>query len=150
MLVELGSAFLVARSSCRGPEPYALTCSEGGMIRLETLIELKYLNSNFSSLSSYVLKLGNQLPVEQFEAEVSQSNSIPPSLTCAPSRHIYISISLSLCVYIYIYTSIHMYIYIYTYVYIYIYIYVDLYVYMYISLSLSLYIYIYVNISGDI
>ena len=27
--------------------------SEGGMIRLETLIELKFLNSSFSSLSSY-------------------------------------------------------------------------------------------------
>ena len=27
--------------------------SEGGMMRLETLIELKFLNSRFSSLSSY-------------------------------------------------------------------------------------------------
>ena len=30
-----------------------LEISEGGMIRLETLVELKFLNSSFSSLSSY-------------------------------------------------------------------------------------------------
>ena len=28
-------------------------CSEGGMIRLETLIKLKFLNSSCSSFSSY-------------------------------------------------------------------------------------------------
>ena len=54
--------------------------SEGGMMRLETLIQLKFLNSSFSSLSS-LLKLNKQFPVEQFEAAVSQSAvpSPPPS-----------------------------------------------------------------------
>ena len=32
---------------------YKLRVSEGVMTRLESLIELKYLNSSFSSLSSY-------------------------------------------------------------------------------------------------
>ena len=40
----------------RGHETVAPSCrvllSEGGMTRLETLIELKFLNSSFSSLSS--------------------------------------------------------------------------------------------------
>ena len=58
--------FVVLRGALRGAE---LEASEGGMIRLETLIQLKYLNSSFSSLI-LLLKLGKQLPVEQFEATV--------------------------------------------------------------------------------
>ena len=36
--------------------------SEGGMLRLETLLELKSLNSSFSSLSSYWNWTGSFLP----------------------------------------------------------------------------------------
>ena len=39
--------------SVRRGARHRLVLSEGGMIRLETLIELKSLNSSFSSLSSY-------------------------------------------------------------------------------------------------
>ena len=51
--------------------------SEGGMIRLQTLIELKLLNSSFSSLSSYWNQT-NKLPVELFEATASQSTVPSP------------------------------------------------------------------------
>ena len=59
------------------------------MIRLETIIELKFLNSYFSSSNFSIrafrlillLKLDEQLPVEQFEATVSQSTVPCPSLT---------------------------------------------------------------------
>ena len=52
---------------------------EGGIIRLETLIEVKFLDSSFLSLSS-LLELDKQLPVEPFEATVSQSTVPSPSL----------------------------------------------------------------------
>ena len=48
------------------------------MIRLETLIELKFLNS--SSSSFLLLKLDTQLLVEQFEATASQSTVPSPPL----------------------------------------------------------------------
>ena len=53
--------------------------SEGGMIRSEILIELKFLNSSFFELI-LVLKLDKQFPVEQFEATVSQSTVPSPPL----------------------------------------------------------------------
>ena len=54
--------------------------SEGGMIRSETLIELKLFNSSFSSLFIILLKLDQQFSIEQFEPTVSQSAvSSPPS-----------------------------------------------------------------------
>ena len=59
--------------------PFFLLLSEGGMIRLETLIELIFLNSSFSR-SILLLKLGTQFPVEQFEATVSQSTVPSPPL----------------------------------------------------------------------
>ena len=46
--------------------------SEGGMIRLETLVELSELILS--------LKLDNQFPIEQFEATVSQSTVPSPPL----------------------------------------------------------------------
>ena len=49
------------------PRRPLLQDSEGEMMRLETLIELEFLNSSFSSLSPY-LKLDRRFPVEQFEA----------------------------------------------------------------------------------
>ena len=53
--------------------------SEGGMTRLETLIELKFLNSRCFELV-LLLKLNKQFPVEQVEATVSQSTlPSPPS-----------------------------------------------------------------------
>ena len=68
--------------------------SEGGMIRLETLIELKLINSSFY-VSIHVfelilrLKLDKQLPVEQFEASralradsTSVSSTLHPSYSC--------------------------------------------------------------------
>ena len=52
--------------------------SEGGMMRLESLIELKFLNSSFSSCF-ILLKFDNQFPVtEQFEATASQSTAPSP------------------------------------------------------------------------
>ena len=53
--------------------------SEGGMIRLETLIELKFPNSSLFELI-LLLKLDKQFPVEQFEAAVSQSTAPSPPL----------------------------------------------------------------------
>ena len=53
--------------------------SEGGMIRLETLIELKSLDSSFYELV-LLLKFDKQLPVERFEAAVSQSAVPSPPL----------------------------------------------------------------------
>ena len=48
--------------------------SEGGIIRLETLIELKFLNSSFSSFFQ-------QFSIVQFEPTVSQSTvSHPPPM----------------------------------------------------------------------
>ena len=69
-----------------------LRFSEGGMIRLETLIELKFLNSSFSSSNTQcelfelilLSKLDKQLPVEQFErfeSAVSQSAVPSPPLS---------------------------------------------------------------------
>ena len=54
------------------------------MIRLETLIELKFINSSCSNLS-LLLELAKQFPVEQFEATVSQSRvpSPPVSYGCS-------------------------------------------------------------------
>ena len=50
------------------------------MIRLETLIELKFLNSCFFELV-LLLRFDRQFPVELFEATVSQSTvASPPSL----------------------------------------------------------------------
>ena len=50
------------------------------MIRLQTRIELKFLNSCFERI--LLLKLDKQLRVEQFEATVSQSTvTSPPSET---------------------------------------------------------------------
>ena len=74
--------------------------SEGGMIRLETLIVLKLFSSSFSSLSSY-WKSDKQFSTEQFEPTVSQST--------VPS-HMYMYI------YIYIYIDIHIHTYIYIYI----------------------------------
>ena len=54
--------------------------SEGGMICLETLIELRFLNSSVLELI-HLLKLNKKLPVEQFEATASQSTVLPPSLS---------------------------------------------------------------------
>ena len=63
--------------------------SEGGMIRLETLIELRLLNSSFrAQISQFelcelilLLKLDKQFAVEQFEATGSQSTVPSPPLT---------------------------------------------------------------------
>ena len=60
--------------------------SEGEMIRLETLIEHKLINSSFSSLP-FLLKSDNQFPVEQVEATVSQSTESSPPPRPA-SRHL--------------------------------------------------------------
>ena len=58
--------------------PYMAHFSEGGMIRLETLIEL---NSQFELFELILLlKLDKHFPVEQFEATVSQSAVPSPSL----------------------------------------------------------------------
>ena len=72
-----------------GGAPPSASFSEGGTIRLETLIELTFLNSSFSNSNLYqfdlfelilLLKLDKQFPVGQFEATVSQSAVPPPSL----------------------------------------------------------------------
>ena len=57
------------------------------MIPLETVVELKFLNSSFSSLSSY-FKLDKQFPVERFEAASSQSTvpQYPPLLSALLCR----------------------------------------------------------------
>ena len=54
--------------------------SQGGMIRLETLIELKFLDSSFFFGVLLVLKSDKQSSIEQFEPTVSQStvSSLPP------------------------------------------------------------------------
>ena len=61
--------------------------SEGGMIRLETLIELRFLDSGFSSSNFSIRvfelvllsKLNKQFSVERFEPTASQS-SVPSPL----------------------------------------------------------------------
>ena len=53
--------------------------SEGGRIRSETLIELKFLDSSFFELV-LLPKLDKRLPAEQFEATVSQSTVPSPPL----------------------------------------------------------------------
>ena len=64
-------------------QPFVATPFLGrGMIRLETLIELKFLNSSFFKLI-LLLELDKQFPVEQFEATVSQSTVPSPPLTVA-------------------------------------------------------------------
>ena len=67
------------------PSPHAgLDTSEGGMILLETLIELKLFNSSFVE-PILLLKIDEQLPVEQFEATVFQSTvPSPPLITKSP------------------------------------------------------------------
>ena len=79
-------------------------------------------------------KLDKQLPVEQFEATVSQSTVPSPVLSLLPSplslsRHIYLSISLHLStsLYISLHLSLSLYIYIYMYTYTYIYMYMCMY-----------------------
>ena len=57
--------------------------SEGGMIRLETLIELEIYQFEFFELS-ILLKGGNQLSIERFEPTVSQSTVSFPPLTPNP------------------------------------------------------------------
>ena len=54
---------------------------EGGMIRLETLIVLKFLNLSCSSFI-LLLELNKQLPIEQFEPTAFQSTVPSPPLTC--------------------------------------------------------------------
>ena len=63
---------------CRSHE-WMCGYSEGGMILLEALIELKFPNLSRSSLPSY-LKLDKPLSVEQFEATISQSTVPSPPL----------------------------------------------------------------------
>ena len=76
---------------------FVLMCHlEGGMIRLEALIELKFLNSSFSSRISrfelfelfeliLLLKFNKRFPVERFEATVSRS-AVPPLLRIGRSN----------------------------------------------------------------
>ena len=66
--------------------------SEGGMKRLETLIELKLFIRAFRAQSYQfelfelilLLKLDRRLPVERFEATASQS-TVPSPPGCAPA-----------------------------------------------------------------
>ena len=60
-----------------------LRSSEGVMIWLETLIELKLFNSSFRAYPFIIeFKSDKQLPVEQFEAIASQSTVPSPHLQC--------------------------------------------------------------------
>ena len=61
------------------PLTHATESSEGGMIRLETLIELKFLNSSFSNCF-LLSELDNELSVERFEPTVSHSAVSSPLL----------------------------------------------------------------------
>ena len=92
--------------------------SEGGMMRLETLIELKFHNSSFSS-SNFSIRAFRACPLIKIRQTVPcraiRGNSISVNSTLPP-----------------LYNNIYIYIYIYT--------------YLYITLSLSLYIYIYIYI----
>ena len=71
-----GSEVVPARKSAHR---VATRCSEGRMIRLETLIELNFSIRAFRAF--FLLKLNKQFPVEQFEATVSQSTVPSPPLT---------------------------------------------------------------------
>ena len=77
--------------------------SEGGTLRLETLIELKLFNSSFSS-SNCLVRVVRACPL----IEIRQT------VPCRANRGN--SLSVNLCIYIYIY--IYAYIYIYTYIHI--------------------------------
>ena len=149
-------SFKQTRTDIAGANIITFPYSEGGMIRLETLIELKFINSSFSNSIFclfvccqfelfeliLLLTLHKQLPVEQFEAsrerfEAAASQSTVP---CPPLK--------SFAFWpvgpgkwqgwnIYIYIYIHMYIPIiclflalslYVYMYIYIYIYAHTYI----------------------
>ena len=53
----------------------------------QAIIQLKFINSSFSSLSA-LSKLDTQLPVERFEATVSQSTvPSPPLRRCPPNNN---------------------------------------------------------------
>ena len=56
-----------------------VSISQGGMIRLETRIALKLLNSSISSFT-LLLKLYKQFSIEQFEPTASQSTVPSPLL----------------------------------------------------------------------
>ena len=86
-------------STCRMPLMLAMAAvyhvSEVGMVRLDTLIELKFLNSSFSSSNCSIrafrayplidIKLTVPYrPVEQFEATLSQSTVPSPPLQWSP------------------------------------------------------------------
>ena len=51
-VVSLTSCFVTLDASKRG-KPHSFCQLEGGMLRLETLIELNFISSSFLSLSSY-------------------------------------------------------------------------------------------------
>ena len=97
------------------------TVGRGGMTQLETLIELDIFQFELFELI-LSLKLDKRLPVEQFEATVSQSTVPSPLLvrkvnpTCRARRLkrtnirvdiIMIEHGLNMCIYIYIYLYIH-------------------------------------------
>ena len=121
---------------------------DGGLIRLETLNELKFLNSSLSSFSS--IEIRQTVPCRAIRGSSISVNSILPRIYGdpwrAPVSHTQGILSIYICVYIYIYIYIYyVYIYIYTcllhmYVYIYIYIHMCIYIYTYI------YMYIYIHI----
>ena len=110
---------------------------QGGVIRLETLIELNFSIRAFERI--LWLKFDKQLPVEQFEGTVSRSAAPSPTLSdqaspkaacwgvykymcyiciCVCNVYIYIYIYMYTCIYIYVYVCVYVCICIYIYIYI--------------------------------
>ena len=94
--------------------------SEGGTIRMEALIELKLINSSFSSSNSSIRALrGYPLVDARLQIlrratrgnGISVSSALPPlnQFTCFITIHI--SYMYNICVYIYIYVCVYIYIY---------------------------------------
>ena len=69
------------------PRRLALHCSERGRIRLETLIDLNFINSSFSSISSYRSYYTSSFPsFDSSQQHLSRQYPPPPPPNCA-GRH---------------------------------------------------------------
>ena len=64
--------------------PQQAPLSKGGLIRLETLIELKFVTSSFSSLSSYWNWTNTSLSSDSRQQHLSRQYPHPPPLTLIP------------------------------------------------------------------
>ena len=103
-----------------GPRPWYIEIrnrvKQTSTINLFGFETLKLKSRRLKLWKPTVLKVDKRLPVERFEAVVSQSTVSSPLLVAGgvpPLATIYTYIYIYICIYIYIYTYIYIYIYIY-------------------------------------